>query len=189
VTFSPPPPPALTGNESFDGLDASVLDFWRFAMSDLKTNNVRGYLAEFMVARAVGAVAPRVEWDSWDVTSPDGVRIEVKTSGYIQAWAQKKLSVPTFRVAPAYGWDSSTGAWSDQQSLNAHVYVFCLHTATSHDTYDPLDTSQWRFYVASRTAVEERTTHQMGLATLRKVAGDPVIYGELGAAIAGRVDK
>ena len=41
-------------------------------MSDLKTNNVRGYLAEFMVARAVGAVAPRVEWDSWDVTSPDG---------------------------------------------------------------------------------------------------------------------
>lgn len=158
-------------------------------MSDLKTNNVRGYLAEFMVARAVGAVAPRVEWDSWDVTSPDGVRIEVKTSGYIQAWAQKKLSVPTFRVAPAYGWDSSTGAWSDQQSLNAHVYVFCLHTATSHDTYDPLDTSQWKFYVASRAAVGARTTRQVGLATLRKVAGDPVTYGELGVAIAGRVDK
>ncbi|MGF9757636.1 hypothetical protein AAII07_20800 [Microvirga sp. 0TCS3.31] len=158
-------------------------------MSDLKTNNVRGYLAEFMVAHAVGAVAPRVEWDSWDVTSPDGVRIEVKTSGYIQAWAQKKLSVPTFRVAPAYGWEASTGAWSGQQSLNAHVYVFCLHTATSHDTYDPLDTSQWKFYIASRTAVEERTTRQMGLATLRKVAGDPVTYGELGAAIAGRVEQ
>jgi hypothetical protein len=189
VTFSPPPPLALSGTEPFEGLDALVVDFWRFAMSDLKTNNVRGYLAEFMVARAVGAVAPRVEWDAWDATSPDGVRIEVKTSGYIQAWAQKKLSVPTFRVAPAYGWDSSTGAWSDEQSLNAHVYVFSLHTATSHDAYDPLDTSQWKFYVASRTAVERRTARQMGLATLSKVAGDPVAYGELGAAIASTAAK
>lgn len=152
-------------------------------MSDLKVNNVRGYLAEFLVARAVGATAPRVEWDSWDVTSPDGVKIEVKTSGYIQAWGQSKLSVPTFRVAPAYGWDSTSGTWSESQSLNAHVYVFCLHTATSHDAYDPLDTSQWKFYVAGRLAVEDRKTRQMGLATLSKVAGDPVAYGELGAAI------
>lgn len=161
-----------------------MLEFWRFAISDLKTNNVRGYLAEFLVARAVGATTPRVEWDPWDVTSPDGVRIEVKTSGYMQAWAQTKLSVPTFRVAPAYGWDPTTGTWSEAQSFNADVYVFCLHTATSHDAYDPLDTSQWRFYVASRQAVEERTTRQMGLATLSRIAGDPVLYGELGSAIA-----
>ena len=153
-------------------------------MSDLKTNNVRGYLAEFLVARAVGASTSRVEWDAWDVTSPDGVKIEVKTSGYIQAWAQNKLSVPTFRVAPAYGWDPSTGTWSQGQNYNADVYVFCLHTATSHDAYDPLDTSQWEFYVASRRAVEERTTRQMGLATLARITGDPVPYVELGAAIA-----
>lgn len=86
-------------------------------MSDLKVNNVRGYLAEFLVARAVGANTPRAEWDAWDVTSPDGVKIEVKTSGYIQAWGQSKLSVPTFRVAPAYSWDSSTGTWSEGTEL------------------------------------------------------------------------
>lgn len=153
-------------------------------MSDLKTNNVRGYLAEFLVARAVGASTPRVEWDSWDVTSPGGVKIEVKTSGYIQAWAQSKLSVPTFRVSPAFGWDATTGSWSELQSFNADVYVFCLHTAKSHDAYDPLDTSQWKFYVASRSAVEERTARQMGLATLAKIAGDPVSYSELGTKIA-----
>ena len=153
-------------------------------MSDLKTNNVRGYLAEFLVARAVGASHPRVEWDSWDVTAPDGARIEVKSSGYLQSWAQSKLSSPTFRVAPAYGWDASTGGWSEQQRFNADVYVFCLHTATSHEDYDPLDTAQWRFYVASRMAVEDRAGRQMGLTTLAKVAGDPVAYSELNATIA-----
>lgn len=112
MTFDPPPSAFLTGTERFDGLDASVADFWRFAMSDLRTNNVRGYLAEFLVARAVGATATRVEWDPWDVTAPDGTRIEVKSSGYLQAWTQEKLSRPTFRVAAAYGWDPDTAAWS-----------------------------------------------------------------------------
>ncbi|WP_345314834.1 hypothetical protein [Garicola koreensis] len=36
------------------GTGAIVLDFWRFALSDLKMNNVRGYVVEFLVARAVG---------------------------------------------------------------------------------------------------------------------------------------
>jgi len=49
-----PGPSPLTGQEPFDGLDATVLDFWRWAMSDLRVNNVRGYLAEFLVAKAVG---------------------------------------------------------------------------------------------------------------------------------------
>src|SRR3954470_18321824 len=53
--LEPPAARVLSGAESFHGLDASVLDFWRFAMNDLRTNNVRGYLAEFLVARAVGS--------------------------------------------------------------------------------------------------------------------------------------
>ena len=83
-------------------------------MSDLRTNNVRGYLAEFLVARAVGAPGPRVEWDAWDVTAPDGTRIEVKSSGFLQVWAQEKLSTPTFQVKAAYGWDTATSSWSPE---------------------------------------------------------------------------
>lgn len=83
-----PDPIALDGSERFQGVDASVLDFWRFAMSDLRMNNVRGYLAEFLVARAVGARGNRVEWDAYDVLTPDGVRVEVKVRGYLQSWAQ-----------------------------------------------------------------------------------------------------
>jgi hypothetical protein len=32
--------------------DASVLDFWRWALGDLRMNTARGYLAEFLVACA-----------------------------------------------------------------------------------------------------------------------------------------
>lgn len=70
MTFDPPFAHGLSGAESFEGLDASVGDFWRFAMSNLRTNNVRGYLAESLVARAIGSTGVRVEWDPWDVTAP-----------------------------------------------------------------------------------------------------------------------
>lgn len=184
MTFTPPAARRLSGSEPFDGVEALVVDFWKFAMSDLRTNNIRGYLAEFLVARAVGSATARVEWDPWDVTAPDGTRIEVKSSGYLQVWTQEKLSKPSYRVAPAYGWDSTTGAWSAEQGFHADAYVFCLHTAKTHEEYDPLAVSQWRFYVAGRTAVEERAGAAMGLAKLVSVAGEPVPYHVLGETIA-----
>lgn len=184
MAFDPPPARDLSGEEPFDGLDASVIYFWRFAMNDLRTNSVRGYLAEFLVARAVGSTASRVEWDPWDVTAPDGTRVEVKSSGFLQAWVQKKLSRPTFRVAPAYGWDTATGDWSTEQGFNADAYVFCLHSATTHAEYDPLAVSQWRFYVAGRASIAGRAGASMGLTALAGVAGDPMPYSGLREAIA-----
>lgn len=48
----------LGGDEPFAGLDASVRDFWAWGFSDLRANVVRGVLAEYLVARAVGATEP-----------------------------------------------------------------------------------------------------------------------------------
>lgn len=90
--INPPPPRALQGDERFVGVDAKVRDFWTFATSNLSTNNVRGYLAEFLVAKAVGASGVRVEWDAFDVLTPEGIRVEVKSAGYLQAWSQRRLS-------------------------------------------------------------------------------------------------
>ena len=96
---SPPPAVPLTGAERFNGLDATVKDLWAFCMSDLKMNNVRGYLAEFIVSEAVGATGKRIEWDAYDVLSPSGVRIEVKSSAYMQAWDQRRPSKIVFTCA------------------------------------------------------------------------------------------
>ena len=82
------------------GTDAKVVDFWRFALSNLRMNNARGYLAEFLVAKAVGSTGLRIEWDPYDVLAPDGTTIEVKTSAYLQAWDQYKLSTIQFTGLP-----------------------------------------------------------------------------------------
>ena len=55
-----------TGNEPFrDGaqkLDGTLLDFWRWSASDLTNNALRGVLAEYIVALALGLTkSTRVE--------------------------------------------------------------------------------------------------------------------------------
>ena len=56
----------LAGDERLG--DTTVLDFWRWALGDLRMNNARGYLVEYLVAQAVGDASPtRVEWGAYDV--------------------------------------------------------------------------------------------------------------------------
>ena len=65
-------------------------------------------LAEFIVAAALGIATGGVRegWAVWDLTSPDGVRIEVKSSGYLQSWGQKELSRISFNVRETLAWDA-----------------------------------------------------------------------------------
>lgn len=180
-------PQLARGDESFTGLDATVLDFWRFAVSDLRTNSVRGHLAEFLVARAVGATGPRVEWDLFDVLAPDGTKIEVKSTGHVQAWPQAKNprtpSWPIARTVPyeVVPYDAS------QADLQADVYVFALHIERDRQRYDATDTSQWVFHVLSRAQVEAlpRGTKGHALATLPRIQhlAPEVTYSRLATAI------
>lgn len=172
----------LTGDEPFQGVDATVQEFWAFAMSDLRMNNVRGYLAEFLVAKAVGATGSRVEWDAYDVLTPEGIRVEVKSAGYLQVWAQRRLSRVSFGSMKGRTW-TPQGGESPEATLNADVYVFAIQSAISHDDYDALDVGQWEFYVVGRTAIEATGYASIGLPTLRTLADGPVDYLHLGAAI------
>ena len=65
MDLQPLVPPRLTGSEPIAGTAATVLDFWKFAMSDLRTNSIRGYVAELRVSQAVKAETARVAWDPW----------------------------------------------------------------------------------------------------------------------------
>src|SRR5262252_1100889 len=81
------------GNEPFSGTDLRLGDFWRWAFSDLVSNVTRSTLAEFLVATAVGDSRPvREEWADFDVLTPAGVRVEVKSSAYLQTWFQRQSS-------------------------------------------------------------------------------------------------
>lgn len=107
---------------------------WSWGMSDLRTNTLRGVLAEFIVSRAVGsASAGRVEWDAYDVMTPEGVKVEVKACAYLQGWPQTSLTRIVFSGLSARVLDPETNGYAGERQYNADVYVFAVQTATSHD--------------------------------------------------------
>jgi hypothetical protein len=153
--ITPPPPGLLTGAEVIAGASATVRDFWAWALSNLRSNAVRGMLAEYLVACAVGSRGrPRVDWDAYDVLTPRQERIEVKSAAYLQAWEQRRESAIIFRGLRARSWNPRDG-YSGGPFYNADVYVFAVLTATEHVGYDALDTGQWSFWVLPAGTVRQ----------------------------------
>ena len=176
---TPPATQLLSGDEKILGADATLRDFWAWNMSDLRTNTVRSLLAEFLVAHALGATSrPRVEWDAYDVRTPEGITVEVKSAAYLQAWEQTKLSAITFTGLNGRTW-APGGGFSEAASYNADVYVFAVLTATEHATYDALDLDQWSFWVLPRAVIAQLGQKSIGLPRAEALAGPAITYSEL----------
>ena len=139
-------------NVSNNALNASTIgDYWQWAYSDIIGNTDRGALAEFIVARALGTTAlVRNGWAPYDLETPAGVRVEVKSSAYLQSWFQKRPSNPGFGIRKTLAWDPTTNEYDKEKRHHADVYVFCL-LAHQEDkaTLNPLDLAQWEFYVVA----------------------------------------
>jgi hypothetical protein len=184
--LQPTPVNALDGSEEFTGTGtgATVHEFWRFGFSDLRTNIVRGVLAEFLVARAIDAEhSVRVAWDNYDVLAPGGIRVEVKSSAYLQSWAQRQLSRIRFTGLSGLSWDDQEG-WGAEREVRADVFVFAIQTCTDPGTYNALDIDQWSFYVAPAEAVCDNGARSVGLTFLQKHARGPLVWSKLREAVA-----
>jgi hypothetical protein len=165
----------LTGKEQFSEGELVVEDFWRWAFSDLRTNTTRGILAEFLVAQALGDPSPlRAPWDNWDVTTATGIKVEVKSSAYLQSWNQRKLSSIRFTSLTGRSWSAETNELAAERSLRADVYVFALNICREPDQYDPLKLDQWQFRVMSVTELAEHGVRSVSLAFLDRHA--PAVY-------------
>lgn len=178
-----------TGSEPLnDGgapLGPSLLDFWRWSVSDLVSNATRGRLAEFIVASAVGidvGSAIRDEWQAFDLRTQTGVKIEVKSAAYLQTWFQKRESRILFGVERRRGWDADTGEQQREAGRHADVYVFALLAHRGDKTkLDPLDVGQWRFWAVSAANLDgyKRSQHCITLKSLVHLAGEGVRYPDL----------
>src|SRR5579872_3776587 len=81
-------------------LKFKLLDFWRWSVSDILSNATRGRLAEFIVATATNMDITEVrdEWSPYDLITPEGVKLEIKSAAYLQSWFQKKFSIISFGI-------------------------------------------------------------------------------------------
>ncbi|WP_261770178.1 MULTISPECIES: hypothetical protein [unclassified Rhodococcus (in: high G+C Gram-positive bacteria)] len=156
-------------------------------------NAQRGVLAEYIVGLALGCVANgvRVEWDASDLVTEGGVRVEVKSSAYLQSWRQEKLSTISFGIQPTNGWDAETNTISGERKRQADVYVFCVLKQVDRSTADPLDMDQWDFYVMSTQHVNSAFGEQRSVVLGSLLSRDPVrcSFTELAGAVESASDK
>ena len=184
-------PSQKTGTEHFytnaGQQDFDLLAFWQWSSSNLLDNTVRGILAEFIVAKALGISthSNRQVWLPWDLETDQGVRIEVKSAAFLQSWGQKRLSIIQFLVPKRRGFDEATSQLELTAHRQAHVYVFALLAHEDKTTVDPLNLDQWRFFVVPTRWLDDRTRsqHSITLRSLQRLAGEPILFHELAKAV------
>ena len=143
----------LSGRERFcsagEPLETEMSDFWKWAFSNVASNATRGTLAEFIVAVALGLdrEGMREDWQPYDLMTSEGIRIEVKSSSYLQSWEQKGLSKPQFSCGRK---NLDTPIEQDGMRIRrADVYVFALVSEIDKGRLNMLDLDQWKFFVIS----------------------------------------
>ncbi|MET3980414.1 hypothetical protein ABIB62_003015 [Mucilaginibacter sp. UYP25] len=160
----------------------TLLDFWRWNVSDILSNATRGRLAEFLVALAtnIDIKEVREEWGPYDLTTPEGIKLEIKSAAYLQSWEQNVVSKISFSTKLARAWDWEVDKRSAIAKRHADVYVFCLLKHEDKQTINPLDLTHWDFYVLSTTELNkyERSQHSITLNSLKRHAS-AIGYNEL----------
>ena len=175
-----------TGNERLtfnnDLTQFALIDFWKWSVSDIISNASRGRFAEFIVATALGIDLKMVrdEWSAYDLISPEGIKIEVKSASYIQSWYQKDFSKIGFSIREAKEWSNETNLMAANPSRTSDLYVFCLLKHKDQSTLDPLKMEQWEFYILSTKTINnyKRSKSSITLKSLQNLTS-PVLYHQI----------
>ncbi|NUO01968.1 MAG: hypothetical protein HUU01_15295 [Saprospiraceae bacterium] len=159
-----------------------LVDFWKWSVSDIVSNATRGRFAEFIVASAIKCNLEiiRDEWSAYDLTSPEGIKIEVKSASYLQSWFQRGFSKISFSIKESLIWDPETSKFSKKSSRQADVYVFCLLKHKDQPTLNPMDLDQWEFYVVPTSEINDykRSGTSITLKSLQ-ILSSAIAYDQL----------
>ena len=127
---------------------------------------------------------PRDQWGAYDLITTEGIKIEVKSSAYVQSWIQNSLSKISFGIKAARSWDDETNKRLETARRTADVYVFCLLHHDKKETCDPLNLNHWEFYVLATEELNKRSSSQNSIMikSLRAIT-NPVNYNLLSTEI------
>jgi hypothetical protein len=185
---------SLTGQEALIGFEfrnptPQILDYWRWAFSDLTDNVSRGVFAEWMLARILNIPLPGIRdtWCAWDLKTVAGIKIQVKASSYVQAWhTPEDLNTnPVYKGLKCKGWLGRGNEYTEKAGYFADLYVFCLYTGKDIRDAQPLDVTRWRFYLLDQQTLVLLDQKSISLSRLQKLTRE-LTAEELKAEIAQR---
>jgi hypothetical protein len=194
--MDPIPITLASGNEKFQynnkNCDFALIDFWRWALSDIITNTNRGMLAEFTVAIALSlnVKKPRDAWQKYDLNYRDH-GIEIKSAAYHQRWKMKKMSTIQFVIRKTRGWDAVTGEMEKSVKRQASIYILCLLNEQKREKVNTLILDQWKFWVIDANFFNQRkrSQHSITLKSLKKEIGEPIEFIEIKTKVDSIIDK
>lgn len=168
-----------TGDEKFivrhKLINESLSDFWKWFASDLNSNALRGVLAEFIVAMALQEINnTRIEWNTYDLNTKSGLKIEVKSAAYIQTWQQDNFSKISFTINKTRGWDADTNVITRELKRHADVYVFCVLKTKDQREINPMDLDQWCFYVLPTSILDAKVSDQKTITLNSLIKLNPI---------------
>jgi hypothetical protein len=163
--------------------DSSLMDFWKWAFSDLCDDDIKGVFVEWMVLKLLGIPSERrISWANSDIITQDGVRIEVKASSYWQSWKLLdefgKARVPYLCSSPSKktkikfaGLRARDAVTISDPSLRAafksDLYIFALQHERVPERWNAMDLSQWEFYVLPAKKLEDLGCGSVSLERLQ----------------------
>ncbi len=163
-------------------IGTTLLDFWRWTVSDIVSNATRGIFAEFIIANAMKIDIKQVrdEWSAFDLITPEGIKLEIKSAAYMQSWKQKEKSVISFSIKSSLRWDPTTGTYDSNKKRQADVYVFCLLKPEVKAGLDPLNINQWGFYIIPAKIIDsdKKENKSISLSSIQKIANE-IKYDEI----------
>jgi len=145
-------------------------------------NALRGVLAEFIVASTIDILdKPRDEWDAYDLQTKNGLKIEIKSSSYLQSWEQNKLSTISFGIQETSKFDYKTNKYDKEKKRQSDIYIFCVLSHKDKNSVNPLNLSQWDFYILETKILNEKvkTQKSITLSSLLKLEPIKVKYDRL----------
>lgn len=176
--------PNIEPSQSFkfkdEELDFNITDFWKWNQSDLVENRNRGVLAEYLVKQALNINSKsRLEWDSYDFETDDNIKIEVKSSAYIQSWEQNKYSRITFNIKPTRKYIEN--GFSNDEERQSDIYIFCLLHCKDLNVINPMKLEQWTFYLTKTETLGKKLGEQktVGISTLELIGAVKCEYKNL----------
>ncbi len=142
--------------------DATLIDFWQWAMADLCDDDVKGFFAEWLIHKLLGVASNRrVSWANNDLVTASNVTIEIKATSYWQSWkvlnasgealVQRKYGATNESAIRFNGLrardSTSVVDMSTTKGLKSQIYVFAFQHETDIVRWNAMDLGQWEFHV------------------------------------------
>nr|DAO80773.1 MAG TPA: hypothetical protein [Caudoviricetes sp.] len=177
------------GNEQFiienKLINITMNDYWKWAYSDLINNINHSVLAEFIVASSIGSTqldteSSRIIWRDYNLLSPEGYKIEVKSASYIQTLDIKYPDHISFNITPK----RISNKIENYKIHNSDIYVFCIYKALTKEE-SPINLDLWSFLVLSTSILNEKKSTQRTITLPSLMDLNPLQcnYNELGKTI------